>query len=46
MDLSVMLVVFIAFSFSFLFYLHRSTKLLREIRDELSKLNAKQASTR
>lgn len=41
MSLELALVVFAAFSFSFLFYLHRSTKLSREIRDELTKLNAK-----
>jgi hypothetical protein len=35
------LVFFTAFWASVLFYLHRSTKLSREIRDELSKLNAK-----
>ncbi len=35
------LVLGLAFWASLLFYLHRSTKLSREIRDELSKLNAK-----
>jgi hypothetical protein len=41
MNLNVVVVVFVAFGFSFLFYLHRSVRRLTEIRDELSKLNAK-----
>ena len=41
MSFTVPLVFFAAFWVSVLFYLHRSTRLSKEIRDELSKLNAK-----
>jgi hypothetical protein len=35
-------VLAVAFGFPFIFYFHRSVRLLTGIRDELSKLNAKQ----